>query len=72
MAKSDKGAVKAGDTITVGGHEVGVVVAVDPVTGCVVCGQNTGSFVEVAGAARAHAECAASHPHVIRKVKARA
>lgn len=42
------------------------------VSGCVVCGGLGGTFTEVAGAARAHAECAASRPDVIRKVKARA
>ncbi len=43
-----------------------------PATGCVVCGSYAGTFVEVTKDARAHAECAASHPHVIAKVKARA
>lgn len=71
MPKADKGAIKAGDTITVAGHEVGVVVAVDPVTGCVVCGQG-GNLVTVVGNVRAHEACASARPDVVAKVKARA
>lgn len=41
-------------------------------TACAVCGQGTGELVTVVKHIRAHAECAASHPDVIAKVKARA
>jgi len=44
----------------------------DPVTGCVVCGSYTGTFVTVAGAARVHEVCAENRPDVVAKVKARA
>lgn len=44
----------------------------DPQTGCVVCGSYAGSFVPVAGSARAHEACASARPDVISKVKARA
>jgi len=43
-----------------------------PQTGCVICGQYTGKFAQVTANARAHEECAASRPDLIRKVKARA
>jgi hypothetical protein len=43
-----------------------------PATGCVVCGSNGGSFVEVTANARVHESCAASRPDVVAKVKARA
>jgi hypothetical protein len=43
-----------------------------PQTGCVVCGSYAGKFVEVTAHARAHEECSAARPDVIRKVKARA
>lgn len=43
-----------------------------PATGCVVCGQYTGTLVSVTDAARAHEACSAARPDVIAKVKARA
>lgn len=42
-----------------------------PQTGCVVCGQYSGSFTEVTRDARVHDECAAARPDVVAKVKAR-
>jgi hypothetical protein len=41
-------------------------------SGCVVCGMYTGALTAVTDHARAHEECSASRPDVIRKVKARA
>lgn len=43
-----------------------------PATGCVVCGQYTGTLVSVTANARAHEACATARPDVISKVKARA
>lgn len=43
-----------------------------PQTGCVVCGSYQGTFTGLAGHARWHAECEASRPDVIAKVRARA
>lgn len=40
-------------------------------SGCVVCGQYTGTLDQLTPAARVHAECAAARPDVVAKVKAR-
>ncbi len=42
-----------------------------PATGCVVCGQYTGTFIDVTANARVHEACAAERPDVVSRVKAR-
>jgi hypothetical protein len=42
-----------------------------PATGCIVCGQYTGTFVDVTANARIHEACAAARPDIVRKAKAR-